>query len=70
MATGLASLGAPQEHIEAIQNHAIPGVAGIYNRYKYDKEKQLWLNKWAQHLGKLLMGKQATASKGKRGKKR
>lgn len=69
MATGLASLGAPQEHIDAIQNHAIPGVSGIYNRYKYDKEKQLWLTKWAQHLDKLLKGKQA-ASMSKRGKKR
>lgn len=57
MATGLASLGAPQEHIDAIQNHAIPGVSGIYNRYKYDREKQDWLVKWSEHLEKLIVGK-------------
>ncbi len=57
MATGLASLGAPQEHIDAIQNHAIPGVSGIYNRYKYDREKQDWLIKWSEHLEKLIVGK-------------
>jgi len=57
MATGLASLGAPQQHIDAIQNHAIPGVSGIYNRYKYDREKQEWLTIWSQHLEKLISGK-------------
>ncbi len=49
-ATKLSELGCPDEIIDAILNHAKKGVIGIYNRNKYDKEKQEWLTKWSAHL--------------------
>ena len=40
------------------------GIAGgIYNRNKYDNEKQLWLTKWSQHLSRLLKKKQPAAKR-------
>jgi integrase len=53
-ATKLSELGCPDEIIDAILNHAKKGVIGIYNRNKYDKEKQEWLTKWAEHLEELI----------------
>jgi integrase len=49
-ATGLARIGCPDEIIDAILNHAKKGIIGIYNQYKYDKEKENWLIKWSDHL--------------------
>ncbi len=42
-ATKLLELGAPNEIIAAILNHKTSGVIGVYNRNKYDMEKQKWL---------------------------
>jgi integrase len=53
-ATKLSELGCPDEIIDAILNHAKRGVIGIYNRNKYDKEKQEWLTKWAEYLERLV----------------
>jgi integrase len=53
-ATKLSELGCPDEIIDAILNHAKKGVIGIYNRNKYDKEKQEWLTKWANCLERLV----------------
>ncbi len=53
-ATKLSELGCPDEVIDAILNHAKKGVIGIYNRNKYDKEKQKWLATWAEYLGNLV----------------
>lgn len=53
-ATKLSELGCPDEVIDAILNHAKKGVIGIYNRNKYDREKQQWLLKWAEYLKKLV----------------
>lgn len=69
-ATRLSKIGASDEIIDVILNHAKKGVSGIYNRNKYDKEKQQWLTKWSQHLEKLLKGKQAATGTSNRGKKR
>ncbi len=55
-ATRLSELGCPDEIIDAILNHAKEGVIGIYNRYKYDKEKQEWLTSWAEYLEVLVKG--------------
>ncbi|MGD9687325.1 MAG: tyrosine-type recombinase/integrase [Desulfobacter sp.] len=49
-ATKLSELGCPDEIIDAILNHSKKGVIGIYNRNKYDKEKQEWLTKWSNYL--------------------
>ncbi|WP_370641355.1 tyrosine-type recombinase/integrase [Acidovorax sp. Leaf73] len=41
--TLLASMGCPHEVGEAILGHVVPGVAGDYNLYRYDKERAHWL---------------------------
>jgi integrase len=48
--TRLAAMGCPTEVAEAILGHVQPGVLGVYNRYQYDAEKRLWLERWAAHL--------------------
>lgn len=53
-ATGLASIGCPDEIIDEIQNHKKRGIIRTYNRYRYDKEKQEWLTRWSQQLENLL----------------
>jgi integrase len=53
VATGMADLGVQPHIIEAVLNHVSghkAGVAGIYNRSTYDKEKRDALNIWAEHL--------------------
>src|SRR5690606_30527475 len=40
VATHLARLGVPQEHVERVLGHAVQGVAGTYNRYSYLDEKR------------------------------
>jgi integrase len=53
VATGMADLGVQPHIIEAVLNHVSghkAGVAGIYNRSTYDREKREALNLWAEHL--------------------
>jgi integrase len=52
-ATGMAELGVQPHIIEAVLNHASGhkgGIAGIYNRATYDREKREALERWAQHV--------------------
>ena len=52
-ATNLQALGIPIEVTEAVLNHISgtrAGVAGIYNRYKYEPEKRAALEAWDQRL--------------------
>ena len=53
-ATKMSEIGCPDDIIDAILNHAKDGVIGIYNRNKYEKEKQEWLTKWSEHLTELV----------------
>ncbi|HET6418544.1 MAG TPA: integrase arm-type DNA-binding domain-containing protein [Geobacteraceae bacterium] len=53
-ATKMSELGASDEIIDAILNHKKKGVIGTYNRNRYDKEKQKWLNKWSDRLEKMI----------------
>lgn len=56
-ATNLQALGIPIEVTEAVLNHISgtrAGVAGIYNRYKYEPEKRSALEAWDAKLGGLL----------------
>jgi hypothetical protein len=49
----MARCGVFQEVIERVQNRssgAFSGVAGIYNRYEYEKEKSCALAKWSELL--------------------
>lgn len=48
--TMLAALGCPHEVGEAILGHVVPGVAGDYNLYRYDKERAHWLGRLDAHL--------------------
>ena len=52
-ASGMARCGVFQEVIERVQNRVsgkFAGVAGIYNRYEYEKEKREALEKWADRI--------------------
>ena len=58
-ATRMAELGVQPHIIEAVLNHVSGhkgGVAGIYNRATYDKEKREALNLWAAHLLAVING--------------
>ena len=57
--TGMANLGASQEHINAIQGHIIPGIAGIYIQTRYDHEKVRWLTRWDDHVSSMVSEEQA-----------
>jgi hypothetical protein len=55
----MADLRVPPHVIEAVLNHVsghMAGVAGIYNRASYDKEKREALNLWAEHVMALVRG--------------
>jgi integrase len=53
VATRMAELGVQPHIVEAVLNHVSghkAGVAGIYNRATYDREKRAALNLWAEHV--------------------
>lgn len=52
--TGLAMLGCPHEVGEAILGHAVGGVAGVYQLYRYGAEQKKWLDRWGEHLKGLM----------------
>ncbi|MDP2356139.1 MAG: integrase arm-type DNA-binding domain-containing protein [Beijerinckiaceae bacterium] len=57
LASGMARLGEPVHVIEAVLNHrggAISGVAAVYNRHRYLEEKRAALERWAQHIARLM----------------
>ena len=56
-ATMIAELGVPPHIVEAILNHVSghrAGVAGIYNRAKYEGEMRQALDRWAEHVQTIL----------------
>jgi integrase len=62
-ATHAAEIGIQPHIIEAVLNHVSghkSGVAGIYNRSSYDREKRLALDRWAEQLLAWVEGRQAT----------
>ena len=53
----MASLGSSQVTIEKVLNHSsgkLSGVAAIYNRYGYQKEKSEALDEWADYIVNLI----------------
>ena len=57
VATGMAAIEIHPHVIEAVLNHisgSKAGVAGIYNRHSYAKEKRDALERWANHLGTIV----------------
>jgi integrase len=61
-ATGMADIGIQPHIIEAVLNHVSghrAGVAGIYNRAAYAAEKADALQRWADHVDRLVTGEAA-----------
>jgi integrase len=55
-ATGMAELGVQPHIIEAVLNHVSghkAGVAGIYNRARYEGEMRAALQRWADHVDRI-----------------
>lgn len=52
--THLAELDVLDEVNDAILNHKKPGMTGIYNRYKYDRQKKAALLAWEEKLLRIL----------------
>ncbi len=51
--SGMARLGSGQVTIEKVLNHSsgkLSGVAAVYNRYGYQKEKSEALDEWANYV--------------------
>ena len=74
-ASGMARLGQPVHIVEAVLNHksgAISGVAAVYNRYDYAKEKRAALTAWSSLLREITTGageKKVVALHGRRKKR-
>jgi integrase len=47
--TQLSALGCRREIAEAVIGHMPDGVAGIYDKYAYDRERREWLTKLSEH---------------------
>jgi integrase len=60
-ATHMQELGVRNEVVEAILNHAIPGVAAVYLRAEFEKEKAEALRVWAIELERIV-GKRRAVS--------
>jgi integrase len=70
VATGMADIGIQPHIIEAVLNHMSghkAGVAGIYNRSTYDREKRDALVRWADRVTAIVEGRDATVVAMKRG---
>ncbi|KAB2896490.1 MAG: integrase family protein [Burkholderiaceae bacterium] len=51
--TLLAAMGCPAEVAEAILGHMQPGVQGIYDLHRYDRERREWLQKLSARLERI-----------------
>lgn len=52
--TNMARVGVTDEIGEEVMNHIKPGVVGVYNKYRYDEEKKVALQKWEALLLEIL----------------
>ena len=62
--TGMAEIGIAPHIVEAVVNHVSGhkgGVAGVYNKAKYSTEKQIALQRWADHVERLVSGQPAVS---------
>lgn len=62
-ATGMAESGVAPHIVEAVLNHVSghkAGVAGVYNRATYEKEKRTALAAWAEHVLAAVEGRAST----------
>lgn len=64
VATGMADNGVLPHIVEAILNHVSghrAGVAGVYNRARYEPQMREALERWAQHVEAIVSGREAPA---------
>ena len=57
----MADIGVQPHIIEAVLNHISghkAGVAGIYNRSSYEREKRAALAMWAEYVGSITTGEE------------
>ena len=54
--TNMARVGVIEEVAEEVVNHKKQGIVGVYNKYRYDKEKEMALIKWEHLLLETLQG--------------
>ena len=64
--TMLAAMGCPIEIGEAILGHVQPGVIGVYNVYRYDKERRHWLTLLSGRLESLASERQCSQEEASR----
>lgn len=62
-ASGMAEAGIPRETIAKVLNHVDRGarMTAVYDRYRYDAEKQTALDTWTRRLAGILKAKQPAA---------
>ena len=53
----MTGMGISRLIVSKILNHVEQGVTRVYDRYSYDKEKRIALDKWARRLEQILTGK-------------
>ena len=61
-ATGMAEIRIAPHVVEAVLNHVSghkAGVAGVYNRSSYEREKRQALDMWAEHLTAIVEGRES-----------
>jgi len=59
--TNMARVGIIDDVAEEVINHKKAGIVGVYNKYRYDKEKEVAMTKWEQLLLEILQGTESTA---------
>ncbi|WP_230629304.1 tyrosine-type recombinase/integrase [Sphingomonas sp. Leaf37] len=65
LATGCQRLGFPTEVTEAVINHVSgsrAGIVGVYQTYRYEKEKRAALEAWARHVLEAVSGRPAESN--------
>jgi integrase len=60
-ATHMQELGIRNEIIQAVLNHAVPGVGGVYLRAELEKEKAAALHAWAAELERIVGRRRAVS---------
>ena len=63
--TGMAEIGIAPHIVEAVVNHVSGhkgGVAGVYNKAKYSPEKRAALQRWADHVERLVANQPTTGT--------
>jgi integrase len=66
--TGMNELGVEPHIVEAVLGHTVQGVAGVYNRAKYEAAKRAALEAWGAHVMAVAEGRKAAKVLPMRGK--